>query len=230
MKYSLLCFQVIVHSQNKVHYNVSTVNKVLRKLHAAKTLIKAASKLLGLSDLLALYYSHAHSALTYGITIWGHLNPTKGYLKPVLRTQKYIVHYMLTGSTYEPYSRRQTDSHMAELGILTVHALYALRVACTIHKYLQPNPTAHIPDNIHTYTLLHRSHSHRTRQAYPSSRTLYNSTRLGPLQSRYLDIWNNNEIIPPDIRKITDPKTFKKTLKRHLLKYQLEILSPQSTV
>ena len=78
----------------------STINKVLSQLGAAVALMKAAGPLLTLSDLLALYYRHVHSALTYGITLWGHIDPTKGYLKPVLRKQKRIIHHMLTGSHY----------------------------------------------------------------------------------------------------------------------------------
>ena len=137
---------------------------------------------------------------------------------------------MTTGRTYEPYSRRKIDHRMAIYGILTVHTLYALRVACTIHKHIQSSPSDHLPDNIHNYTPIHQLHRHSTRRAKPCSRALYNSKRLGPLQSQCLDIWNNDNIVPPDIRKIVDDTAFKKTLKRHLLDYQLHTLSNQSTV
>lgn len=137
---------------------------------------------------------------------------------------------MLIGSHYQPYSRRKTDYLMTSYGILTVHTLYALRVACTIHKHLQTCPSAHLPSTIHNYTPVHQLHQHNTRRANSQRHTLYHTNDMGPLQSQYLEIWNNDKITPPHIREITDSKTFKNTLKRHLLHYQLYTLSLQSTV
>ena len=208
----------------------STIATVMSKLGAALALMKAASPLLDYDDLLSLYYRHAQPALTYGITIWGTIDPTKGYLKPLLRVQKRIVHHMSCGAHYKPYTRRGTDFLMAAAGILSVHTLYAYRVASTVHKFLHANPNDHLPTHIHNYPQLHQLHHHRTRRATPTHYTLYAAPHMGPLQTHYIKLWNDDNIVPPAIRRIPDRKTFKAKLKRHLLTYQLDTLSTHLTI
>ena len=209
--------------QNHIHKHTHTVTKIIRKLQPIIQKLKYAKHFLPTATMKQLYYTHAYPHLIGAIPIWGTADPTKEYIKPLIRTQKKLIRMI---KNVPP--RTHTKPLLNELQLLNIPNLYIYRVSKEIHQYIHPpNEHKNRPQHDHIYKSVTQIHSHNTRLAASNHQFIPNPYQYNPhtqpahtaayLTQLYTTIWN---ALPEDIRKTTAETSFKSSLKNYLLEQQ----------
>ena len=193
--------------------HAATVGLRIKSLHPIVQQIRYARQYLTTPELKKLYLEQAYPRILHSITIWGSENPSKGYLRPLIKIQKRLVRHIAKVGHRAPTRQLFTD-----LNILTVPYLYVHRLCTDMHSYITQKPSSarHAIAHIHHYQAAGAHHRYRTR-ATEKKNTLRITRDMDPLTKRYATIWNNVHELT---RCIKDRKMFSFMLKLDLLHKQ----------
>ena len=78
-----------IHVDSELRFDTHVL-ELRNKLNKAGFVIRKLAKFLSKNELKVLYYSHAHSHVTYGITLWGSLCSKKSF-DVIYKAQKQLV-------------------------------------------------------------------------------------------------------------------------------------------
>ena len=108
----------------------ATVGLRIQSVHPIVQQIRYARQYLTTTELKMLYDEQAYPRILHSITIWGNDNPSKGYLRPLIKIQKRLVRFIAKVGHRAPTRHLFTD-----LNILTVRYLYVHRLCTDMHPY-----------------------------------------------------------------------------------------------
>jgi hypothetical protein len=199
----------IVQDDLKYH---QPINAIIKKLQPHMHSFKFANKLLPLTTMTSLYYTHIYPHLIGNISIWGSSDPSKTYLQPLIKAQKRIVRLVRKAPP-----RTHTKPIMAQLEILNITNLYTLRVCAEMHPFIYPKKPLNRPEHNHDYTPVSLIHAHRTRYAAANRQRI--TIDMEHFTRAHALIWNS---LPPKLTNIRNRKEFTTQLKLHLLQKQNE--------
>jgi hypothetical protein len=183
------------------------INAIIKKLQPHMHSFKFANKLLPLTIMTQLYYTHIYPHLILNISIWGSSDPRKTYLQPLIKAQKRIIRLIR-----KVPPRTHTKPIITQLNILNVTNLYTLRVCAEMHPFIYP---PNRPEHNHHYTPISAVHNHRTRYAAASHQCITDT--MEHFTRSHANTWNS---LPAQISNISNRKAFKTQLKIHLLHKQ----------
>ena len=128
--------------------HAATVGLRIKSLHPIVQQIRYARQYLTTPELKKLYLEQAYPRILHSITIWGSENPSKGYLRPLIKIQKRLVRHIAKVGHRAPTRQLFTD-----LNILTVPYLYVHRLCTDMHSYITQKPSSarHATAHIHPY-------------------------------------------------------------------------------
>ena len=171
-----------------------------------------------------LYYSQVFPYLIGEISIWGSHEPNKGYLQPLIRTQKRLIRLMCN---LPP--RTHTNPLMKRHNIMNITNFYIHRSCLQMHPFIHPHTNLNRPQHNHHYLWTAQVHDYPTRHSLrgnhyiPNPNAHKHSKLKEPAitASHYTrtlsNLWNS---IPADIRDTPHRATFKKKLKQYLMDKQ----------
>jgi hypothetical protein len=189
------------------------INAIIKKLQPHMHSFKFANKLLPLTIMTQLYYTHIYPHLILNISIWGSSDHSKTYLQPLLKAQKRIIRLIRKAPP-----RTHTKPIMAQLNILNVINLYTLRVCAEMHPFIYPSKKPlNRPEHNHNYTPVSAVHNHRTRYAATNHQRITDT--MEHFTRAHANTWNS---LPAKLSNISNRKAFTTQLKLHLLHKQNE--------
>lgn len=181
------------------------INHISLKIAKNVGIISRLAYLLPTNILLTLYYSLIYPYLAYCNMIWATNYISR--LHRVIILQKRIVRIIL-GLPYNSHS----DQAFAQLGILKIHQIRLVQICEFMHRYTHKS----LPKSYDNYfSLASDFHSYLTRGSrFYRSEYARTNTRQLTVKLAGPALWN---VLPQDLRVITNRYQFKKQLKRWII-------------
>jgi len=172
----------------------SHIQYICKKIRTSTGLIYHVSSFLPQKILIHLYYALINSNLSYCIESWGNALPTN--IQMLKKIQNKVIRTIFNKT-------EGSDALYKKANILTLDKLYQLRIAELAFKLFENRPDPTSLPFITRHSLL----------ALPLPPSI---TQIGHRRVEYqaTACWNG---LPNQIKLITDPYLFRKTLKQHLI-------------